>query len=129
MTGTARVAKRRRMATNSCCGGVDTFCDESWLYKKLPYDAAADFVPVGLVIEQPLVLIARQRPGRRTRVPEFIAYGEGQQGQDADTHRPEAVGLPLTCARMNAAMGIDAAQIPYRGSAQGAAGPHSRRID
>ena len=61
-------------------GGVDTFAMNQSLYKKLPYDAAGDFVPVGLVIEQPILLIARNDLPAGT-VPDFIAYAKANHGK------------------------------------------------
>jgi tripartite-type tricarboxylate transporter receptor subunit TctC len=61
-------------------GSVDTFAMNQSLYKKLPYHAATDFVPVGLVIEQPILLIARNDLPANT-VPEFIAYAKVNQAK------------------------------------------------
>src|SRR5262249_50470975 len=54
-------------------GTVGTHAYNPALYKKLPYNPASDFAPVGLVAEQPLVLIARKDFPAST-LPEFIAY-------------------------------------------------------
>src|SRR6516225_5991085 len=85
------------------------------LYKKLPYNPAADFAPVGLVAEQPLVLIARKDFPANT-LPEFIAYAKanaaklqyGSAGVGSTTH--------LACALLNAAAGIEVTHVPYRGA-------------
>jgi hypothetical protein len=61
-------------------GSVDTFAMNQSLYKKLPYHAATDFVPVGLVIEQPILLIARNDLPANT-MPEFIAYAKVNQAK------------------------------------------------
>ena len=98
------------------------------LYKKLPYQAATDFIPVGLVIEQPILLIARNElPARRCR--NSSAYGKANQGKMQYGSAGVGSGSHLTCARMNAAMGIDATHIPYRGSAQAMQDLLAGRID
>jgi tripartite-type tricarboxylate transporter receptor subunit TctC len=116
MTGTARVANAPPDGYQFVLGGVDTFAMNQSLYKKLPYDPAADFVPVGLVIEQPILLIARNDLPANT-VPEFIAYAKANRGKIQYASAGVGSGSHLTCARMNSAMGIDATHIPYRGSA------------
>jgi tripartite-type tricarboxylate transporter receptor subunit TctC len=75
----------------------------------------ADFAPVGLVAEQPLVLIARKDFPPNT-LPEFIAYAKanadklqyGSAGVGSTTH--------LACAFLNAAVGINVTHVPYRGA-------------
>src|ERR1700686_2281187 len=117
MTGTARVANAPPDGYQFVLGSVDTFAMNQSLYKKLPYDAAADFVPVGLVIEQPILLIARNDLPANT-VPEFIAYAKVNQAKMQYGSAGVGSGSHLTCARMNAAMGINTTHVPYRGSAQ-----------
>jgi tripartite-type tricarboxylate transporter receptor subunit TctC len=128
MTGTARVANAPPDGYQFVLGGVDTFAMDQSLYKKLPYDPAADFVPVGLVIEQPILLIARNDLPANT-VPEFVAYAKANRGRIQYASAGVGSGSHLTCARMNSAMGIEAAHIPYRGSAQGLQDLIAGRID
>ncbi len=116
MTGTARVANAPPDGYQFVLGSVDTFAMNQSLYKKLPYDAAADFVPVGLAIEQPILLIARNDLPANT-LPEFIAYAKANQAKMQYASAGVGSGSHLTCARMNAAMGIDTTHVPYRGSA------------
>jgi len=128
MTGTARVANAPPDGYTFVLGGVDTFAMNQSLYKKLPYDAVGDFVPVGLVIEQPILLIARNDLPAST-VPEFIAYAKANHGKVRYASAGVGSASHLTCARMNAAMGIEATHIPYRGSAQGLQDLIAGRID
>jgi tripartite-type tricarboxylate transporter receptor subunit TctC len=128
MTGTARVANAPPDGYQFVLGSVDTFAMNQSLYKKLPYDAAADFVPVGLVIEQPILLIARNDLPANT-VPEFIAYAKVNQAKMQYASAGVGSGSHLTCARMNSAMGIDTTHVPYRGSAQGMQDLTAGRID
>src|SRR2546421_9759007 len=96
-------------------GTVGTHAYNPALYKKLPYNPAADFAPVGLIAEQPLVLIARKDFTPNT-LPEFITYAKanaaklqyGSAGVGSTTH--------LACALLNAAAGIDVTHVPYRGA-------------
>jgi tripartite-type tricarboxylate transporter receptor subunit TctC len=128
MTGTARVANAPPDGYQFVLGSVDTLAMNQSLYKKLPYQAATDFIPVGLVIEQPILLIARNELPATT-VPQFISYGKAHQGKMQYGSAGVGSGSHLTCARMNAAMGIDATHIPYRGSAQAMQDLLAGRID
>jgi tripartite-type tricarboxylate transporter receptor subunit TctC len=128
MTGTARVANAPPDGYQFVLGSVDTFAMNQSLYKKLPYDAAADFVPIGLVIEQPILLIARNDLPAST-LPEFIAYAKVNQAKMQYASAGVGSGSHLTCARMNSAMGIDTTHVPYRGSAQGMQDLMAGRID
>jgi tripartite-type tricarboxylate transporter receptor subunit TctC len=128
MTGTARVANAPPDGYQFVLGSVDTFAMNQSLYKKLPYQAVADFVPVGLVIEQPILLIARNDLPANT-VPQFISYAKVNQARMQYGSAGVGSGSHLTCARMNAAMGIDATHIPYRGSAQAMQDLLAGRID
>jgi tripartite-type tricarboxylate transporter receptor subunit TctC len=128
MTGTARVANATPDGYQFVLGSVDTFAMNQSLYRKMPYDAAADFVPVGLVIEQPILLIARNDLPAKN-VPEFIAYAKVNQAKMQYASAGVGSGSHLTCARMNAAMGIDTIHVPYRGSAQGMQDLMAGRID
>jgi tripartite-type tricarboxylate transporter receptor subunit TctC len=59
MTGVSRVAKAAPDGYQFVLGGIDTFAQNQTLYKKPLYNSVTDFVPVALMVEQPLVLVAR----------------------------------------------------------------------
>src|SRR5256886_15246592 len=115
IVGTNRVAHAVPDGYTVLLGTVGTHAYNPALYKKLPYNPAADFAPVGLVAEQPLVLIARKDFPPNT-LPEFIAYAKanaaklqyGSAGVGSTTH--------LACALLNAAAGIEVTHVPYRGA-------------
>lgn len=115
IVGVSRVAHAAPDGYSLLLGTVGTHAYNPALYKKLPYNPAADFAPVGLVAEQPLVLIARKDFPANT-LPEFIAYAKanaaklqyGSAGVGSTTH--------LACALLNRAAGINVTHIPYRGA-------------
>src|SRR5262249_47567335 len=79
MTGAARVAKAAPDGYQLVLGGIDTFAQNQTLYKKPLYNAQSDFVPVALMVEQPLVLVAgNDLPAGNLK--EFIAYARANQG-------------------------------------------------
>jgi len=115
IVGVNRVAHATPDGYSMLLGTVGTHAYNPALYKKLPYNPAADFAPVGLIAEQPLVLITREDFPPNT-LPEFIVYAKanaaklqyGSAGVGSTTH--------LACALLNAAAGINVTHVPYRGA-------------
>ena len=114
IVGTNRVAHAAPDGYTMLLGTVGTHAYNPALYKRLPYNPASDFTPVGLVAEQPMVLIVRKDFPANT-LAEFIAYTKannaklqyGSAGVGSTTH--------LACALLNAATGINVTHVPYRG--------------
>jgi tripartite-type tricarboxylate transporter receptor subunit TctC len=114
IVGASRVAKAAPDGYTILFGTVGTHAYNPTLYKKLPYNAVADFAPVALIAEQPMVLLTRKDFPADT-LQEFIAYVKanaaklqyGSAGVGSTTH--------LGCALLNSAAGIDVTHIPYRG--------------
>jgi tripartite-type tricarboxylate transporter receptor subunit TctC len=114
IVGTNRVAKAAPDGYMFLFGSVGTQAYNPTLYKKLPYNPAADFAPVALFAEQPMVLITR-KDFPASNLQEFIAYVKengaklqyGSAGVGSTTH--------LGCALLNAAAGINITHVPYRG--------------
>jgi len=114
IVGTNRVAKATPDGYQFLFGSVGTHAYNQTLYKKLPYNAATDFAPVALIVEQPMVLLTRKDFPANT-LQEFIAYVKansaklqyGSAGVGSTTH--------LSCALLNSAAGLDITHVPYRG--------------
>ncbi len=114
-TGTARAAKAPPDGYQFVLGGIDTFAMSKALYKKLPYDPVGDFVPVALVVEQPIILLVRKdMPAADLRA--FIDYARANPGKLQYGSAGVGSGSHLACAQLNAAAGADAVHVPYRGS-------------
>jgi tripartite-type tricarboxylate transporter receptor subunit TctC len=114
IVGTSRVAHAPADGYSILLGTVGTHAYNPALYNKLPYDPVSDFTPVGLVAEQPMVLVVRKDFPANT-LPEFISYVRansasiqyGSAGVGSTTH--------IACAFLNAATGINVTHVPYRG--------------
>jgi tripartite-type tricarboxylate transporter receptor subunit TctC len=115
MTGVGRVAKAAPDGYQFVLGGIDTFAQSQTLYKKPLYNASADFAPVALMVEQPLVLVARNDLPT-TNLREFIAYAKANQAKMQYGSAGVGSGSHLACAQLNAAIGVNTTHIPYRGS-------------
>src|SRR5262249_62324099 len=83
--------------------------------KRPLYNSVTDFAPVALMVEQPLVFVARNElPVRNLR--EFIAYAKANQTGMQYGSAGVGSGSHLACAQFNAAIGVDVTHVPYRGS-------------
>ena len=128
MTGTARVAKATPDGYQVVLGNVGTHAGNQTLYRHPLYNAATDFAPVILVVELPLVLVAR-KDLPPDDLPGFLAYAKANQvtmqfgsgGAGSATH--------LACALLNAAAGIGVTHVPYRGGAPAMQDLIAGRID
>jgi tripartite-type tricarboxylate transporter receptor subunit TctC len=128
MTGVSRVASGPADGYQIAFGGVDTLAINQTLYKKPLYNAATDFAPVGLVTEQPMVLIAR-KDFPADDMKGFIAHTKANAAKMQYASSGVGSGSHLTCARLNAAMGVDVTHVTYRGSAQAMQDLFAGRID
>lgn len=75
MNGASRVAKAEPDGYTFLQGTVGTQAQNQTLYKKPAYNATTDFEPVTLVIEAPLVLVARKDLPVKD-MTEFVAYAK-----------------------------------------------------
>ena len=87
------------------------------LHKTLPYDPAADFMPVALVASVPFVLIVNPSLPVHS-VPELIALAKQKPGQL--TFGSSGLGGPphLFTELLKTMTGIEMTHIPYKGTAQ-----------
>jgi len=114
IVGTNRVARAAADGEMFLLGTIGTHAYNAALYKKLPYNPVTDFAPVGLFVEQPMVLVTR-KDFPANGLQEFIAHGKangakmqyGSAGVGSTTH--------LACALLNVTAGLNVTHIPYRG--------------
>jgi len=100
-------------------GSTGTHAYNQTIYKKPRYNAVADFTPVTLWSEQPMVLETRKDLAANS-LPEFVALLKangskmqyGSAGTGTTTH--------LGCSLLNAEIGVNVTHVPYRGSAPAA---------
>ena len=115
MTGSLRVARSSPDGYQMLFGSVDTLAIAPALQKQPPYDTIKDFVPAGLVVEQPVVLIVREDIPVKT-MAEFAAYAKANQSKMQFGSAGVGSGSHFACAKLNAALGIDTVHVPYRSS-------------
>ena len=113
MIGSSRVAKAAPDGYQFVLGG--TFMVLNQLLHKNPLDnVATDFMPVALIVDQPVVLIAR-RDLPANDLPGFVAYAKANQAKMQFGSGGVGSMPHLACELLHAAIGAKATHIPYRG--------------
>ena len=129
MTGSARVVNAAPDGYTASFASTDTIAINQTLYKRPLYNAATDFAPVALVVEQPMVLIVRADLPVTT-LQEFIAYAKANQAKHAvRLVRRRLVLASRLHARERRASASRPAHVPYRGSGQAMQDLVGGRID
>lgn len=113
MVGSARVAKAAPDGYQFVLGSTADAINQT-LYKNPLYDFANDLTPVGLVAEQPTILLTRKDlPVKNFR--EFAAYAKANQSSLQYASAGTGSTGHLFCNLLNAALGINVTHVPYRG--------------
>jgi tripartite-type tricarboxylate transporter receptor subunit TctC len=84
-------------------------------YKTLPYDLQKDLVPVTTAAIFPDVLVAANRVPAKT-LPELIAWAKANPGKLNCGSAGNGTSRHLSCELFNAAAGISATHVPYKGT-------------
>jgi tripartite-type tricarboxylate transporter receptor subunit TctC len=128
MTGAARIAKATADGYQFVLGNVGTHAQNQTLYRNPSYNAATDFAPVGLLVDLPMLLVARMDlPANNLQ--EFIAYAKANQAKMQYGSAGTGAPTHLACALLNAAIGVNITHVPYRGSALALQDMIAGRID
>src|SRR3954470_17337441 len=112
--GSGRVAKAAPDGYTMLIGNSGTQVYSQALYKKKPYDAVADFEPVGIVTESPRILVARNGLPVKN-LQELVAYTKANQDKMQYSSAGVGSGTHLPCALFNFAIGVNVTHVPYRG--------------
>ena len=128
MGGAYRVAKAAPDGYQFMMGHLGTHAQYQSIQKHPLYNAATDFAPVALLVEQPQVLVTRKDLPAND-LSEFIAYAKanratmqyGSGGADSPTY--------LNCVLLNMAIGVNVTHVPYRGSGPAVQDLIAGRID
>ena len=115
MTGTARVAKATPDGYQFVFASVDSMAIVPAMHRTPLYNSVTDFTAVGLVVEQPIVLLARNDLPVDT-LQEFVAYAKANHAKMQFGSSGVGSGSHFSCAKLNAALGIAPIHVPYRGS-------------
>ena len=113
--GSQQVA-RAKPDGHTLMSSVNTLVMNASLFKNLPYDPVADFVPLGLTAWGSLVLVAHPSQTPNT-LAELVALAKSKP-KDLNYGSP-GVGTPhhLSMALVETSAGIEMTHVPYRGTA------------
>src|ERR1043165_5110486 len=113
MTGANRVARAAPDGSQFVLGNVGTHAQNQTLYKAPLYNAVTDFAPVGLIMDQSLILVTRKDLPPNS-LQEFITFA--RQNQATLKFGSGGVGGSnhLACVLLNAALGLNVTHVPYR---------------
>jgi tripartite-type tricarboxylate transporter receptor subunit TctC len=115
MVGADRVAKATPDGYTFLLGTVGTQAQNQTLFKKPAYNSTTDFAPVALMVEAPLVLVARKDlPAKDMKA--FVAYGKANKDKMQFASAGTGSAIHLGCALMNMVTGLDIIHVPYRGA-------------
>lgn len=128
MNGASRVAKAAPDGYTFLLGTVGTQAQNQLLYKKPAYNSTTDFEPVALVVEAPLVLVARKDLPVKD-LKEFVAYGKANASKMQYGSAGTGSAIHLGCLLMNSVAGLDIVHVPYRGANPAMQDLASGRID
>ena len=128
MTGTIRVARAAPDGYQLLFGTVDTIAIAPALQKTPPYDSINDFVAAGMAVEQPVVLITRKDLPVNS-LAEFVAHAKANHKTMQFGSAGVGSGSHFSCAKLNAALGIDPVHVPYRSSGLAAQDLLGGRLD
>jgi tripartite-type tricarboxylate transporter receptor subunit TctC len=115
MNGADRVAKAAPDGYTFLLGTVGTQAQNQSLFKKPAYNAVTDFAPVALMVEAPLVLVAR-KDLPVSDMKEFVAYGKANRDKMQFASAGTGSAIHLGCALVNMVTGLDIVHVPYRGA-------------
>ena len=114
-TGALRVARAAPDGYQVLLGNTGTHTFSQLLSRKPLYDAAADFTPITVIVENSKLLVTR-RDFPAATLPQFVAYAKaneralhfGSAGTGSATH--------MACVLFNTAIGVATTHVPYRGT-------------
>jgi tripartite-type tricarboxylate transporter receptor subunit TctC len=85
------------------------------IYKKLPYDAIRDFIPITLVTDQPNILVAHPALPAKS-FQEFLALATAQPGKLTYGSAGPGSGTHLAMEMLLMSRKVDLVHVPYKGT-------------
>jgi tripartite-type tricarboxylate transporter receptor subunit TctC len=114
-TGITRAAHATPDGYTLALGHMGTHAAAVALYPNLAYNPETDFEPIGLVAEQPELLVVRKDLPPAT-LKEFIAYAKANEGKLNMAHAGVGSVSHVGCLLLNAAIGIRPTMVPFTGT-------------
>jgi len=96
-------------------GTAATHGSNAALYKKLPFDVEADFVPVAPILDVSNVLTINPDVVNVKTVKEFVELVRAHPGKYNFASTGNGTGTHMAFAEFNARMGLNMVHVPYKG--------------
>lgn len=96
-------------------GTAATHGSNAALYKKLPFDVEADFVPVGTLIDVSNVLTINPNVIDAKTLKEFVEIVKANPGKYNYASTGNGAGTHMAFAEFNARLGLNMVHVPYKG--------------
>ena len=113
--GGQRVAKAAPDGYTVLLGTIATHANPQLYADKPLYDPRADFEPVALIAEIPLILIVRKDFPAKT-FEEFVTYAKANEGKLNYGSAGVGSAAHLGCVMLDRALGTNIQHVPYRGT-------------
>jgi tripartite-type tricarboxylate transporter receptor subunit TctC len=115
-TGTTRSARSAPDGYTIALGHMGTHAASAALYPNLAYNPQTDFEPIGLIVDQPIVLVTRRDFPANT-LQEFVAYAKANESRLNYAHAGVGSVSFTSCLLLNSAIGIKPTSVPFSGTA------------
>src|SRR5215831_15858912 len=122
IAGVSRVAKAAPDGYQFVVGNVGTHAQNQFLFAYPPYDAAVEFVPAALLVDQVMLVAVRADlpiDGLTDLITHLHANAAKMQYASAGFGSP----THLACALLNSTLGVEVRHVPYLGG-----GPATREL-
>jgi tripartite-type tricarboxylate transporter receptor subunit TctC len=115
-TGSARAMRASPDGYTIALGQIGTHAAAVAFYPNLAYRPDSDFAPIGRVVDQEVLIVARKDfPARDAG--DFFAYVKGNSGKLNMAHAGVGSISHFTCLLFNAALGAKPTLVPFSGGA------------
>ncbi len=128
LVGTEAAAKSTADGYTLLVGGLSNIAANVGLYKKLPYDPLADFVPVGMVVSYSYSLVSR-RDLPQQNLRELIDFARANPGKLTYASGGVGTGQHIAAAVLAHITGVKMLHVPYRGAQAAHLDLQSGRVD
>lgn len=113
--GTARAAAAAPDGYTLLGAGMGSHVAAPALYPNLKYDSTKDFVPIGMVSNSPVAVVAR-KDLPATNLKEFIAYVKKNGANVRQAHGGVGSASHMACLLFDSQAGLNPMPIAYRGT-------------
>ena len=114
-TGSTRAARATPDGYTLILGHMGTHAAAGALYPNLAYKPDVDFEPIGLVAEQPELLVVRKDLPPNT-LKEFVTYAKANESKLNMAHAGVGSVSYVGCLLLDAAIGIKPTMVPFGGT-------------